>query len=86
MRRSPLMHDLLELAWVVLFLAGITLLTGALVARYTGALAVRLSVGFAVLITLTMALLAGANLLVIGVLRLRDRRRRAEAITSTISS
>lgn len=83
MRRSPLLHDLLELAWVVLFLDGITLLTGVLVAGYVGRMALLLAAAFAVLVTLTMAVAAAANLLVIWALRLRDgRRRRAQAISS----
>lgn len=86
MRRSPLMQDLLELAWVVLFLDVITLLTGALAAGYVGRLAWLLAVAFAVLITLTMAVLVAANLLLIAGLRLRARRRRAESINRTIST
>lgn len=79
MRRSPLIHDLLELAWVVLFLVLITLLTGVLISGYVGRLALLLAVAFAALIVLTMAGVTVANLLVIGVLRLRDRGRRAKA-------
>ncbi|WP_420125572.1 hypothetical protein [Longimicrobium sp.] len=85
MRSSPLIHDLLELAWVVLFLNLITLLTGVLVSGYVGRPALLLAVAFAALITLTMATAAAANLLMIGVLRLRDRRRRAEASLSKTS-
>jgi hypothetical protein len=85
MRRSPLVQDLMELAWVVLFLDIITLLTGTLVSGYVGRPALLLAVAFAALVTLTMAAAAGANLLVIGALRLRDRRYRAEAIPSKTS-
>ena len=85
MRRSPLIRDLLELAWVVLFLDVITLLAGVLVSGYVGPPALLLAAAFAALVTLTMATAAGANLLVIGVLRLRDRRYRARAISSKTS-
>lgn len=85
MRRSPLILDLLELAWVVLFLDVITLLTGVLVAGYVGRPALLLAAAFTALITLTMGVAAGANLLVIGALRLRGRRRRVQAIPSKTS-
>ncbi len=86
MRPSPLKQDLKELAWAVLLLDAITLLTGALVAPYVGRPAVLLAAAFAVLITATLALIAAANLLVIGILRLRRRHgRRAHAPSSTVS-
>lgn len=75
------MHDLLELAWGVLFLDLISLLSGALVARYVGREALLLAAAFAALVTATMTAAASANLLVIGALRLRDRGRRARAIS-----
>jgi hypothetical protein len=80
MRRSPLRHDLAELAWAVLLIDVIVLLTGVLMAAYVGRPAFLLATGFAVLVTLTMAVIAIGNLAVIGVLRLRDHRRRAEEI------
>jgi hypothetical protein len=85
MRRSPLIHDLLELAWVVLFVDLITLLTGALISAYMGRTALLLAVAFAALVTLTMATTAAANLLVIAALGVRDRRRRAQASLSKTS-
>lgn len=83
MRTSRLAHDLTELAWVVLLIDVIVLLTGSLIATYIGRMALVLSGAFAALITLTMATLALANLLLIGALRLRDRR--AKALRSTVS-
>lgn len=83
MRTSPLAHDLTELAWVVLLIDVIVLLTGLLIATYVGRMALLLAGVFAVLITLAMAMLAFANLLLIGALRLRDRR--ANALRSTVS-
>ena len=47
MRRSPLLHDVTELAWVVLLIDVIVLLTGLLIATYVGRPALLLAGAFA---------------------------------------
>jgi hypothetical protein len=84
-RRSPLLHDVTELAWAVLLIDVIVLLTGALVAAYAGRPAMLLAAAFALVVTVTMAALAAVNLLLIAVLRPRDCRGRAEGLSRSTS-
>lgn len=81
MRRSPLREDLKELAWALLLIDVIVLLTGTLLAAYVGRPALLLATALALVVTATVMAIAGANLLVIAALRLRDRRGRAEGIS-----
>lgn len=83
--RRPLREDVKELAWALLLIDVIVLLTGALLAAYVGRPALLLATALALLVTVTVAVIAGANLLVIGALRLRDRRGRAEGISRRTS-
>jgi hypothetical protein len=64
----------MELAWAVLLMDVIILLTGVITAQYVGRPALRLAAAFAILVSLTMTVLAAANLLLIGAARLGRRR------------